>query len=390
MTIDSVTVERVPIEHALGAQDSPILRPRMPELDHLRGVAILNVFLYHAFFWSGIGATSGWVAGLFATLTRPGWLGVDLFFVLSGFLITGALLDHRTLGPREFYRWFYLRRALRILPLYYLTLVIVGTILLGAGQTSISFLLLSGVYLPNIALIAGAPAAYPLAVLWSLGIEEQAYLVWPLAVRAANAGGLTAVFGLLCVVEPALRYGTASIGLLPETISMATWLRLDGFAWGALVAILVRTAWCNRRRLAAVGAVAVLVALTAACLCAASDLLTRRKPVGAAMQLASADLLFGGVVALALVAGSRFPEIARRGRFLQYFGAISYCLYLVHQFAFWTFDRFVSIDAAPRALISRAAIVLAVSVGVAELSRRYIERPCLALRPRAPLLVATP
>ena len=67
---------------------------RIPVLDSLRGMAILSVFSYHAFFWSGV-LVDGWLSRAVMTLTRPAWLGVDLFFVLSGFLITGRLLDRR-------------------------------------------------------------------------------------------------------------------------------------------------------------------------------------------------------------------------------------------------------------------------------------------------------
>src|SRR5690349_3754490 len=92
-----------------------VLRRAMPELDGLRGVAVLMVVFYHGFFWSnGGGASTSGVMHLFIRLTQLGWLGVDLFFVLSGFLITGILIESR--ARPDYYRRFYRRRTLRILP----------------------------------------------------------------------------------------------------------------------------------------------------------------------------------------------------------------------------------------------------------------------------------
>ena len=92
----------------------------MPELDSLRGVAILLVLFYHGFGYDyGVQGLSGIARG-FVAATLTGWTGVDLFFVLSGFLITGILLDTK-LRP-DYYRRFYTRRALRILPIYFAVL----------------------------------------------------------------------------------------------------------------------------------------------------------------------------------------------------------------------------------------------------------------------------
>ena len=358
------------------------MKDRVPVLDSLRGVAILSVFTYHAFFWSGLTVDS-WVARAVSLATRPGWLGVDLFFVLSGFLITGRLLDRRQLAAREYYSWFYTRRARRILPLYYSTLAVVGAILWRAGETSGSFLVLSAFFMPNVALLLGTTASAPLAVLWSLGIEEQVYLVWPFLVRARKARTLSWLFVAVALVEPVLRYLTFSTGVLREGLSMATWLRLDGFAWGGLLAIFVRDARATRGRLGAIGACAMAASAGVAAVCAWTGYLSRRTSIGSAAQLACADLLFAGLLAVAL--GWIPPDAAARQRrsVLASFGRISYCLYLVHQFAFWCFDRLAGIrpplQLGPLAL--RAVIVLAVSIVVAEMSWRYLEGPSLEWQP---------
>ncbi|HET7321134.1 MAG TPA: acyltransferase [Longimicrobiaceae bacterium] len=98
----------------------------MPELDSIRGIAVLMVVVYHAFFWSNQSpAYSGFTRALLKA-TQPGWLGVQLFFVLSGFLITGILCDTRE--RTDYFQRFYSRRALRILPAYFAMLAVLATL----------------------------------------------------------------------------------------------------------------------------------------------------------------------------------------------------------------------------------------------------------------------
>jgi peptidoglycan/LPS O-acetylase OafA/YrhL len=369
---------------------------RIPALDSLRGAAILMVFAHHAFFWSGM-RTDWWLARALSLASRPGWLGVDLFFVLSGFLITGRLLDRRQVAARGYYRWFYTRRALRILPLYYTMLAFVGATLWWTGETSLSFLAGSVLFMPNIAMLAGMWTTGPLAVLWSLGIEEQVYLVWPFLVRSLTRRRLAWFFVGLGLIEPLLRYVTfaTSHGVMREGISMATWLRLDGFAWGGLLAILVRDVHdAARRRIAALGVGSIVTALGVAGIAAWTGYLSQKTGVGNAVQLACADLLFAGVLAVALWnwPGRSAPNGLVWHSVLSYFGRVSYCLYLVHLFAFWSFDRIAEVrpplSAGPA--VVRAIIVLAVSTAIAELSWRYLEAPLLAPKVTGPWTAEPP
>ena len=118
----------------------PILRPVMPELDSIRGIAIISVVLYHEFYSVGMGTTLSRWQHLAVLATGPGRMGVNLFFVLSGFLITGILLKSR--DQHDYYKRFYARRALRIFPIYFLLLIVLTA--LGYPR---SFLLLSLLYL---------------------------------------------------------------------------------------------------------------------------------------------------------------------------------------------------------------------------------------------------
>jgi peptidoglycan/LPS O-acetylase OafA/YrhL len=139
----------------------PLLRREMPELDTIRGLAILGVLLYHGLYWNVNLSNFPSLERIILTGMWAGRMGVDLFFVLSGFLITGILLDSR--NRQDYYRRFYARRALRILPAYLLILAILAV----TKYTPLSFVLLSLIYLSNLTPLFGIPIAYP--VLWSLG-----------------------------------------------------------------------------------------------------------------------------------------------------------------------------------------------------------------------------
>lgn len=138
--------------------ETSLLRKQMPELDAVRGVAIALVLAYHGIAWSNPFPGEHIAQRLVRNLASVGWLGVDLFLVLSGFLITGILLDNRTVPARSYFRSFYLRRALRILPLYYLTLICVAAVLWPSSSDGVSvwFFGMSLVDLPNIGTWLGA------------------------------------------------------------------------------------------------------------------------------------------------------------------------------------------------------------------------------------------
>ncbi len=153
----------------------PLVRRFMPELDVLRGIAVLGVLFYHGFRAQYGELPFTGARRFFVQATQPGVLGVNLFFVLSGFLITGFLLDSR--NRPDYYRRFYTRRALRILPAYYLLLILLGLL----HQASAAFLGLSFVYLSNVTGLFGVAMDYH--PLWSLAVEEHYYIVWPSVVR---------------------------------------------------------------------------------------------------------------------------------------------------------------------------------------------------------------
>ena len=173
-----------------------VLREYMPELDSIRGIAVLLVLFYHGFAQRyDLHRLSRFPRIVFLA-SMPGWVGVDLFFVLSGFLITGILLDTR--DRVDYYRHFYIRRALRILPIYYAVLALVtalsGSYFVG-GHTAWPSLVFNLFYCSNLSILFGIPFQYP--VLWSLAVEEHFYLLWPVIIRRFTRRAI--VFSLVFV-----------------------------------------------------------------------------------------------------------------------------------------------------------------------------------------------
>ncbi|HVL66369.1 MAG TPA: acyltransferase [Vicinamibacterales bacterium] len=231
---------------AAGWQQPPA--PRIPALDGVRGVAILLVILFH----HTLMRPETTVDRVFVGLARLGWSGVDLFFVLSGFLITGLLLDSK--GAPHYYRNFYVRRALRIFPLYYAFLFFTlhispwlwpDTPLAAlardemAGRSEAWYWL----HLSNVLFAREGTFGHPnLAITWSLAIEEQFYLVWPFVVAALGRRALLWTCIGMMVTALGLRAALLTAGahwILPYVLPMC---RMDALAAGAIVAVAMRGA----------------------------------------------------------------------------------------------------------------------------------------------------
>ncbi|HEV2844590.1 MAG TPA: acyltransferase, partial [Thermoanaerobaculia bacterium] len=206
---------------------------RLPALDGLRGLAILLVLLLHFTVYGGPPATEG-IDKLFYRAAQAGWIGVDLFFVLSGFLITGILYDAK--GGENYFRSFYARRVLRIFPLYYGALAVF--LLLVPALRPGSFW--HWTYLSNVQIAReGWPDSGALGHFWSLAVEEQFYLFWPVAVLLLARRSLMAACWVCLAGSLLLRVGlhladqeTAAFVLTPA--------RLDSLAAGALLALAAR------------------------------------------------------------------------------------------------------------------------------------------------------
>src|SRR5271168_1894347 len=175
------------------------MQSRVPQLDAVRGIAILLVML--------VNTSEKYPELHLQHFIANGWMGVDLFFVLSGFLITGILLDTRS--SEHYFKTFYARRVLRILPLYYSVLVfmfVVVPLLRPADAHSIferaSPWWAFPLFLQNFLVARSTNATGPLGVAWSLAIEEQFYLLWPLVVRYCPIRLLRRLATILILLSP--------------------------------------------------------------------------------------------------------------------------------------------------------------------------------------------
>jgi peptidoglycan/LPS O-acetylase OafA/YrhL len=303
---------------------------RIRELDGLRGIAVLMVISEHYMSW------------LPQVGSRYGWLGVDLFFILSGFLITGILIDLR--DKEHYFSVFYARRALRIFPPYYLALLIYFVFSVAVhkpGKPSIWLCYLfyySSLYpgQPSQLVVGYATVPIPvllgLVVLWSLSVEEIYYILWAPVVRFTSKRGFVAILLAMFVVAPLLRWHFHNV-LYPETY--AFYCRMDGLAYGSAVALLIHERrlnpgkWLPLDKLFDWLAVAVLLAGTAFWMATGGN---RTNVLVTTAGLVFADLGFA-LLAHAIIrraGGGQLWIRALRARWLRSVGMVSYSLYLFH------------------------------------------------------------
>ena len=351
------------------------LGKRIPELDGVRGTAILMVLSFHFFAYTMLylpQARWTWWEYLIVRITEKGAYGVDLFFVLSGFLITGILLD--TCSERHYFRNFYTRRALRILPLYY---TVLGVILLCYSNSG-DYVLLSFFQLSNIAPLLGIVMVN--GAMWSLSVEEHFYLVWPLIVRKLSARNVALIAAVVCVAEPLIR-GIA----FPHVASVFpyTWFRLDGIASGALIACFVRSTAYSPQRARRVAILLALVGLLIEIAGSPWQIRQHDTQFGAIFEYPPINMIGAALVLWAASMSGLTETRILRLRPLRICGDLSYCLYLVHMMVMDAYDAGLKHSGYPSAVTSfrgvlvRAVVVTAGSFLVAAISQKYLERPAL-------------
>ena len=342
------------------------------ELDGIRGIAILTVLLYHLFSYSMFRQSWSGVASLAVKLTEHMSHGVDLFFVLSGFLITGILLNSRT--DPHFFKNFYARRALRILPLYYTVLAIILICYPHSG----SYVLLSLAHLSNMAPALGIQMVN--GAMWSLSIEEHFYLFWPLVVRNVRPAVVARVAGGICLAEPVIR----AIAF-PHVASVFpySWFRLDGIAAGAWIACWVRSGNYSARNAKLLAGGCAAVGICAQILGTPFGIRQYHTLAGAAFEFPAVNLICAAIVLWGVSQSGRPQTGFLRARPLRLTGNLSYCLYLSHCMVMDAYDNaYRALYHAPpasdfRSVLIRAVAVLAVSYSIAAVSRIVLELPAL-------------
>ncbi len=376
-----------------------------PQLDGLRFVAFLLVFLHHflpsAHLAAPYGDAASWVS---RWLSEFGWSGVDLFFVLSGYLITALLLRERELKGRIHIGHFYRRRILRIWPLYYfaclcfflifpaLNLEQVGPTWGSRFQEWVtvwipSFLAFAG----NLAVSIGGWTGWSVIdPLWSISMEEQFYLVWPALVVLTPSKRLGWALLALIVVPTWLRYAFLSLGphATHPTIFTHPFCRFDSFAWGALLAV-----GLNHPTLAG------LHRRFGWTLWLGGALIFLPKALGVRVEtLSLAQVWLYPVIAvgyLSLLAALLRPTswVARVFALppLVWLGRLSYGLYVWHGVGLATTLFYV--DAMPRtwpAWFQVLGVALGITLALATFSYFAIERPFLRLKERFALVPSRP
>jgi peptidoglycan/LPS O-acetylase OafA/YrhL len=216
-------------------------RVHVPALDGLRGIAIGLVILIHFCLYLGMTKTTA-VDRAVNNVFLAGWVGVDLFFTLSGFLITGILLDTKG-GRRPLYN-FYGRRFLRIFPPYYLFLTIYLVIIAHLlppplFAPELPYQAWYWTYLANVRVAIHGWRDPVLVHFWSLAVEEQFYLVWPFIVLSCDRRTLGRLAVGMMVIALALRITCWKLKM-PEAAYALTPCRMDSLAAGALIAVLQR------------------------------------------------------------------------------------------------------------------------------------------------------
>jgi peptidoglycan/LPS O-acetylase OafA/YrhL len=344
--------------------------------DGLRACAVGLVILHHVWARAGNSAT-----GPVAHALGAGWIGVDLFFSLSGFLITGILIRSRD-GP-AYFKNFYVRRALRIFPAYFAYLAAILVLRVAAGDAGPCMS-------PWVYAVFGSN--YPQATcdvyepmlghLWSLAVEEQFYLVWPLAVALCSRRILWGLVIAILVASPLIRLSLFSLG--GQVTYMWSICRMDALGWGALFAL----AWEERRTgwvWAARHAALPLVGLTAIAACL--GWLDRREVVFATVGQSGVALAVGALV-LALASGGlgRLTRILDLRPFV-WVGRISFGVYLIQ--GFWIdllhmmgLASGATLGADVERHVAFGLVAISLSLVSAGLSYRLFEEPILAFKDR--------
>ena len=392
------------VEALTAAADLGALRHgRLEVLDGVRGIAILLVMMFH--FWeTGVIAKPVLWEKIYSDIAGMGWIGVDLFFVLSGFLITGILYDSRKTS--SYFRVFYGRRIVRIFPLYYAALIFfflvipvllphihhsasfdIGTTLIGK-VTAWTYLLNWYEGFKGFDVIP-----HPLQHFWSLAIEEQFYMVWPFLVLKLSRRRLISVcFGIMAV-GLALRMGLYWIHL-PIAAYTWTFCRADSLAVGAVVALCLRdpedwrtiTTWARRLALPGFCGIVLLRVL--------SPSSYRGPGADPTFLMSTVELSLAGIFfasCLTVVMNMEHDHLSCRllgSRFLRFFGKYSYCLYVCHVPMISVFAKaglnsdflFKRLHNEFLAVVAMNVIGFSISIAIALLSWNLYEKQWLKLK----------
>lgn len=347
----------------------------MPQLDGLRALAVFGVLVEH-YLPKGhfIRAIASW-----------GEIGVQLFFTLSGFLITAILLrcrdhiDQDNQGLGFTLKRFYIRRTLRIFPLFYVAIAVLAVLNIGEVRETIFWHV---TYLSNVGMSLEGRGFGHSTHFWSLAVEEQFYLFWPLMVLAIPERWLVKTIFVLIIIGPLSRLGISLTDLPWVARSWLPMTCFDSLLFGALLAV-YQTDDTKAKQLRQLTRLGLFVGIP---LSLATIALRHWEPLGSA-----AHLLVGrtvqGLAAVWLIHRTSQGFSGAAGKLLShrvpiYLGSISYGIYVIHHFT-PDFTAAVGLDdSAPLAV--RFVIWTLVTIALASLSWHFFEKPINQLKARYP------
>ena len=362
---------------------------RLPGLDLLRAIAIVWVMLFHSYIVGGLGPHFGW-------LSRFGWMGVDIFFVLSGFLIGTQVLRPLQRGERLSFGGFYARRAWRILPAFAVVLALYTDFPALREAPGLQPWWQFATFTLNLLIDYDHNQAFSHA--WSLCVEEHFYLLFPLLAWwltwrpsvlkfAATCAGIVA-FGI--ALRSAVWLHDTALdpprNWFVEDIYFPSWMRLDGLLMGVMLATLRVYRPCAWTRLQMHANKLLLGGLAVSCLA----LWLFRHRTGLLANALGWPLLSFGFGLLVFAAADRRSLIGRwRVPGAGWLAAISYSLYLSHKIALHLVQVKLAVPLRDHGVLAFATYVLAILLLGAAL-HYGVERPCLRWRDRRAMAVAKP
>jgi peptidoglycan/LPS O-acetylase OafA/YrhL len=354
-----------------------------PELDALRFFAFLGVFVFHAApkyieFYQAAGAPR-WLSNLLISAFGAGAFGVDLFFALSAYLITSLLLRERIATGALDLRGFYLRRILRIWPLYlaFVAFAAIFGLIIPSQHLPLHYVAAYCLLAGNWSYVFyGLPASFAIP-LWTISIEEQFYLAWPLAIRKASVRTISAIAISLLVIANAWRMWLAISAGSIDAMEYNTFTRLDPIAWGVLIALFSH----KLPKLSRPQRIALLCAGVAACVAEYGFTVLVNPPKFSTWKLAMSHPVTSLASAAVLLAVMGSQNSFLRHSWLLYLGKISYGLYVVHEFAHLC-AKYILPAGTPLQVLAQTAISLALTILLAAASYRWLESPFLRLKER--------
>jgi peptidoglycan/LPS O-acetylase OafA/YrhL len=405
MDLASASLHTPPADPTSSSPDASVTPPRRQRdaaLDGLRGLAVLLVFTYH--YGGGLKSTDSFVhlAGL---LTEACWIGIVLFFALSGFLITGSLWE--SIGQKDRLRNFYGRRALRILPLYYAAILAATVYSLARGSTfaELKPILLYVFFLqdlPHLATIAGQfTSALPLYHLWTLAVEEQFYLLWPVVLLFAHSRrhavrlslwffGLTELFLVIVYTTAAFKGARAY-----QTYDKFLFCHTAALALGAAVCLAMgnRSAPTGRKP----GSHRIVRKWATPAFYTGIALFLYSSHHGKSFYLTAPLQFWLGLPAISIAAAASIPIVLRTGiprkifsfAPLGFIGRIGYGFYVFHILLEPLYDslatRLLHTTSGEDYQLARILIAFPITLAVSWLSFHFFESPILSLKRYLPM-----